>query len=205
MKKIVFGTTNKRKVEDLQNVINKMNLEYEVLSMDDIGWDRGEIVEDGNSIQQNSLIKAKAILSFCHDHNICYPIITDDSGLFVDALDGDPGIYTARYADDEIALNPELPKYQCVLKLLRELNGNENRSASLRCCVTTMFTSGIYYQEFGKSDGTISNEVIGELKKPYFYSVFILNNTNVPFSQLSDEEWENTYRSDAFRRSLKRL
>lgn len=205
MKKIVFGTTNKRKVEDLQNVINKMNLDYEVLSMDDIGWDRGEIVEDGNSIQQNSLIKAKAILSFCHDRNICYPIITDDSGLFVDALDGAPGIYTARYADDEINLNPDLPKYQCVFKLLSELNGKENRSASLRCCVTTMLPSGIYYQDFGKSDGTISNEVIGELKKPYFYSVFILNNTNVPFSQLSEEEWENTYRSDAFRRSLKRL
>ena len=126
--KLIFGTTNKRKVEDLQNIINEMNLDIEVISMEDIGWDRGEIDENGSTIEENSLIKAKAILSFCHDHNIDYPIMTDDAGLFVDALNGEPGIYTARYADDELALDPSLPKHQCVVKLLRKLNGEENRA-----------------------------------------------------------------------------
>ena len=128
--KIIFGTTNKRKVEDLQNTINKMNLDIQVLSMADIGWDRGEIEENGSTIEENSLIKAKSILSFCKEHNIDYPIMTDDAGLFVDALNGEPGVYTARYADDEIALNPELPKYQCVIKLLRKLNNENNRNAT---------------------------------------------------------------------------
>lgn len=89
--KIIFGTTNKRKTEDLQNTINEMNLDIQVLSMEDIGWDRGEIDEPGSTIEENSLIKAKAILSFCQDHNIYYPILTDDSGLFIDALNGEPG------------------------------------------------------------------------------------------------------------------
>ena len=62
--KLIFGTTNKRKVEDLQNIINEMNLDIEVISMEDIGWDRGEIDENGSTIEENSLIKAKAILSF---------------------------------------------------------------------------------------------------------------------------------------------
>ena len=88
--KLIFGTTNKRKVEDLQNTINKMNLDIEVLSMEDIGWDRGEIEENGTTIEENSLIKAQAILSFCKDHNINYPIMADDAGLFRLRLPGYP-------------------------------------------------------------------------------------------------------------------
>lgn len=203
--KLIFGTTNKRKVEDLQNIINEMNLNIEVVSMEDIGWDRGEIDENGSTIEENSLIKAQAILSFCHDHNIDYPIMTDDAGLFVDALNGKPGIYTARYADDELALDSSLPKYQCVAKLLREMNGVQNRNAKYRCCVTSMMPNGDYHQEIGESEGKIANEIIGELKKPYFYSVFILNGTNVAFNELKGEELDNTYRYNALRKSLKRF
>ena len=203
--KLIFGTTNKRKVEDLQNIIDEMKLDIEVVSMEDIGWNRGEIDEYGSTIEENSLIKAQAILSFCSEHNIKYPIMTDDAGLFVDALNGEPGIYTARYADDEIQLNHELPKYQCVIKLLRNLNNNENRNAKYRCCVTIMMPNGEYYQEFGESEGTIAKDIIGELKKPYFYSIFILNGTKVAFNQLKGEELENTYRYNALRKSLKRF
>lgn len=203
--KLIFGTTNKRKTEDLQSIINEMNLEIEVVSMEDIGWDRGEIDETGTTIEENSLIKAQAILSFCQDHDIHYPIMTDDAGLFVDALNGEPGIYTARYADDELELDPSLPKYQCVVKLLRNMNGEENRKAKYRCCVTCMMPNGDYYQEIGESEGTIANDIIGELKKPYFYSVFILNDTNVAFNDLKGEELDNTYRYNAIRKSLKRF
>lgn len=203
--KIIFGTTNKRKVEDLQNTINKMNLDIQVLSMADIGWDRGEIDENGSTIEENSLIKAQSILDFCKEHNIDYPIMTDDAGLFVDALNGEPGVYTARYADDEIALDPELPKYQCVVKLLRKLNDESNRNATYRCCVTTMMQTGEYHQELGESKGTIAKAIIGELSKPYFYSVFILKGTNVAFNKLNTEELDETYRYSALRKSLKRL
>ena len=203
--KIIFGTTSKRKVEDLQNTIKKMNLDIQVLSMSDIGWDRGEIDENGSTIEENSLIKAQSILDFCKEHNIDYPIMTDDAGLFVDALNGEPGVYTARYADDEIALDPELPKYQCVVKLLRKLNNESNRNATYRCCVTTMMPTGEYHQELGESKGTIAKEIIGELSKPYFYSVFVLNGTNVAFNKLNSEELDNTYRYSALQKSLKRI
>ena len=203
--KLIFGTTSKRKVEDLQNTINKMKLDIQVLSMADIGWDRGEIDENGSTIEENSLIKAQSILDFCKEHNIDYPIMTDDAGLFVDALNGEPGVYTARYADDEIALDPELPKYQCVVKLLRKLNNESNRNATYRCCVTTMMSNGEYHQELGESKGTIAKEIIGELNKPYFYSVFVLNGTNLAFNKLNSEELDETYRYSALRKSLKRF
>ena len=146
-----------------------------------------------------------SILSFCNDHNIQYPIMTDDAGLFVDALNGEPGIYTARYADDELSLDPTLPKHQCVVKLLRNLNGEENRKAKYRCCVTSMMHNGEYHQELGESEGTIAKDIIGELKKPYFYSVFVLNGTDVAFNKLKGEELDNTYRYNALRKSLKRF
>ena len=203
--KLIFGTTNKRKVEDLQNIINEMNLDIEVISMEEIGWNRGEIEENGLTIEENSLIKAKAILDFCKYYNIQYPILTDDSGLFVDALNGEPGIYTARYADDELTLNPDLPKYQCVVKLLRNLNNKENRNAKYRSCVTCMLPNGDYKQEFGESNGSIAKEIIGELKKPYFYSVFMLEGTNVAFNKLKGEELYNTYRYNALKKSLKKF
>ena len=203
--KIIFGTTNKRKTEDLQNIINELNLNIEVLSMEDIGWDRGEIEENGSTIEENSLIKAQAILSFCKEQDINYPIMTDDAGLFVEVLNGEPGIYTARYADDELFDNPELPKHQCVIKLLRKLNGENNRNAKYRCCVTIMYPNGDYQQEVGESKGTIAKEILGELKKPYFYSVFILDNTNVAFNELNNEQLQNTYRYNAIRKSLNRI
>lgn len=203
--KVIFGTTNNRKTEDLQNIINKLNLDMQVLSMADIGWDRGEIEENGATIEENSLIKASAIYDYCYENNIAYPIITDDAGLFCEALSGAPGIYTARYGDDELAINPELPKYQCVIKLLRDLNNVDNRKASYKCCVTCMMPDGTYFQEVGESKGKIAEEIIGELKKPYFYSVFVLDGYDKAFSDLSNEELDDTYRYEALKKALVKI
>ena len=202
---VIFGTTSDRKKNDLQNIINQLGLEIQVLSMDDIGWNRGDIIEDGSTIEENSLIKAMAIRSFCNDNNIHMPIITDDAGLFVESLDNKPGVFTSRYGDDELALNPLLPEYQCVLKLLRELKDIKNRNAVYRCCVTIMLPDGSSYQKFGKSNGTIAENIIGDLTKPYFYSVFILHGTMVAFNQLKGEELDNTYRYQALKESLHSL
>ena len=203
--KLIFGTTSKRKTEDLQNIIDEMNLDIEVVSMEDIGWDRGEIEEDGSTIEENSLIKAQAIVSFCKDHNIDYSIITDDAGLFVDVLNGAPGIYTSRYADDELELDPSLPKYQCIIKLLREMNNEKNRNANYKCCVTVMHPNGDYYQIVGESKGKVATEIVGEIKPPYFYSIFILDGTNVPFKDLDGEQLKHTYRYNALREALKKI
>ena len=203
--KLIFGTTNKRKIEDLQNIINELNMDIEVLSMEDIGWDRGEIEEDGITIEENSLIKAFAISDFCKDHNLNYPIITDDTGLYVDSLNGEPGIYTVRYADDEIALNPELPKCQSVIKLYRNLEGKENRDATFRCCVTTMMPDGEFFQEYGESRGYIKEELPNEFKKPYHYCVFVLKELDKVFNTLTQDELSDTFRYKALRKSLKKI
>lgn len=93
--KTIFGTTNKRKIDNLLNIINSNQLNVEVLTLSDIGWDLGDIDENGSTLEENSLIKAKAIYKFCQNNNINYHILTDDSGLFVEVLNGEPVIYTA--------------------------------------------------------------------------------------------------------------
>ena len=108
--KVIFATTSRRKIQDLIDIIEEDNLNLEILTMKDIGWNIGEIEETGKTLQENSLIKAKAVHKYCLEQGIKYPIIADDTGLFVDALKGEPGIYTARYADEERKKDPSLPQ-----------------------------------------------------------------------------------------------
>lgn len=203
--KVIFGTTNERKVEDLRNQIQALGLNLEVIGMHDIGWNLGDIDENGLTIEENSLIKANAIHDFCLQNNIEYPIITDDAGLFCEALNGEPGIFTGRYADEEIKANPELPKHQCVIKLLNNMKEIVNRAAAYRCVVTCMFTDGTYFQEIGESTGMIAEDIIGQLKKPYFYSIFILDGYNKAFSELEASELKDTYRYQAMKKVLTKL
>lgn len=203
--KIIFGTTNKRKVSDLMGVIKELNLDIEVLSLSDINWNLGEIEETGQTIEENSLIKAKAIYDFCLEKNINYPIITDDAGLFVHHLNGEPGVYTARYADKELADNKELPKYYGVIKLLNKLNGIENRDAIYQCCVTCMMPDGTYFQEIGESKGRIVEEIIGELTRPYFYSVFLVNEFSKVINELNSNELQQTFRFKALKKVFTKL
>ena len=202
---IIFGTTNERKTEDIVNIIKKLGLDIKVKSLADIGWDRGEIEENGSSLEENSLIKACAIYDFCKDNNISYPIITDDSGLFVESLNGEPGVYTGRYAEQELKQDPTLPKYECINKLLRKLNGISNRNAYYKCVLTCMSTDGTYFQEFGISKGEIAESITEPLKKPYFYSVFKLLNSDKTFNLLSEQELNNSYRYNALNKVLTKL
>lgn len=130
--KIVLASQNKKKIKELRAILSEtMGEELEVLSLADVGiFD--DIVEDGNSFAENSLIKARAAAASG------YIGIADDSGLSVDALDGAPGIFSARYAGEhgnDAANNA---------KLLRELDGlpPEKRTAAFVCAVSCVFPDG---------------------------------------------------------------
>ena len=202
---LIFGTTNERKTEDLRNIVKELGLNIEIKSLKDISWDRGDIEETGSTLEENSLIKAKAIHDFCIDNNISYPVLSDDAGLFVESLNGEPGIYTGRYADEELKKDPSLPKYECINKLLKKLNGISNRKAYYKCIVTCMYPDGTYFQDSGVSYGKIGEQIVEPIKKPYFYSIFKLANTNKTFNLLTEEELSDTYRYNAMRKVLKNI
>ena len=110
--------------------------------------------------------------------------------------------FSAQEADDELAVDSSLPKHQCLYKLLRLLNGEQNRKAEYRCAVTLMDSNGKYKQIVESSKGFIDTKINEPIKKPYFYSLFVDAETKKPFNTLTSEELGNTYRYKALTKAF---
>ena len=117
MKRIVFATNNQHKLQEIRDILGSG---YEVVSLKEIGCDV-DIPETGNTLEENALQKAQYV--YDHYHLSCF---ADDTGLEVEALNGAPGVYSARYAGD--AHNSEAN----MQKLLQDMEGMENRKARFR-------------------------------------------------------------------------
>ena len=97
---IIYGTSNKNKVASMRKILEENNANAQLYTLADIGFNQ-EIIEDGSTFEENSRIKADAIKKFCNENNIKDKIIiTDDAGLCIDKLNGEPGVYSARYAGE---------------------------------------------------------------------------------------------------------
>ena len=129
--KVVLASRNKKKIRELETLLSTLtSQDVEVLSLDDIGY-TDEILEDGSSFIENALIKAAVPAS------LGYIGIADDSGLMVDALNGAPGIYSARYGLGHEASDEDRYRY-----LLNKLGDEKNRSARFVCCICCRYSAG---------------------------------------------------------------
>lgn len=145
--KIVAATTNKGKVREFKEILAGAGCD--VVSMHDIGID-ADVEETGSTFKENALIKAKAISMLCE-----YPVLADDSGLCVEALDGAPGIYSARFAGED-ATDEDRNK-----KLLEMLDGKDNRRAEYVSAVALVLPDGQEIVTEGKVEGEILKEEHG--------------------------------------------
>ena len=145
---IVIATRNKGKLREFRSIL--ADAYDDILSLADFD-DIPDIEETGLSFRENALIKAKAT-----SDSLGMDAIGDDSGLVVDALDGAPGIYSARYAGDG-ASDDENNK-----KLLSELKGEKNREARFVCCIALVLTDGTREFFEGECCGQIIQEKRGE-------------------------------------------
>lgn len=146
--KIVAATTNKGKIREFQEILECLG--YEVVSMHDEGIDV-EVEETGSTFEENALIKARAVALLCD-----YPVIADDSGLCVDALDGAPGIYSARFAGDDAN------DYDRNVKLLEVMDGMENRRAQYVAAIAYIGADGMEITTEGIIEGEILHEEHGK-------------------------------------------
>ena len=148
--KIVVASNNSHKIAEIEAFLRKYRPSAELMSLSDIGF-TDEIVEDGKTFEENALIKAHAVSKFG------YISIADDSGLMVDALDGAPGIYSARFAGEpcDDAKNNE--------KLLHELDGlaREKRGAKFVSVIACVLPSGKEIVARGECRGEILTEYRG--------------------------------------------
>ena len=187
--KMIYGTSNANKVKDIQAIIEANGEKWNVISLKDIGFSE-EIEENGKTFEENSEIKAKAVKEFCDKNNIEYDIITtDDAGLCVDCLNGEPGVYSARYTGSHSASQEEI-----LNKLLQniEKTGDRERKAKFVCVLTSFLKDGSEIVSKGECLGTIAQD-IKKLGGLTFSPVFIPNGYNVPMSELSAEEYENAH------------
>lgn len=149
MIKVVLATRNKNKVNELKTFFKELSdLDITVLSLDDIGY-YGEIEENGNTFEENAIAKASV------PARLGYIGIADDSGLCVDALDGAPGVYSARYSGGDDEANNDL--------LLEQLEGKSDRGAKYVCAIACVFPD--HSKDFtvrGECYGRILTERHGE-------------------------------------------
>jgi len=175
MKKIILASNNKHKIEEFRSIF----ADCEVLALKDIGFN-GEIVEDGKTFVENSLIKARTVFMFLKEKGIVASVIADDSGLCVPALNGEPGIHSARYSgdhDDKANRN----------KLLKKLLNKKDRTAYFSCTLVELFSESDYIIAEGRTYGTISKEEKG--KTDFGYDcLFLSDDLGKTFGEATSEE-----------------
>lgn len=200
--RMIYGSSNINKVKDIKSIIKAHGADIEVISLKDIGFTE-EIIEDGKTFEENSEIKAIAVKQFCDKNQIKYDIITtDDAGLCVDCLDGEPGVYSARYSGEHATQEENLDK---LLKNI-EKTGDTQRNAKFVCVLTTFLKDGTKIVSRGECKGKIAKEAkrLGGLT---YSPVFIPEGYDVPMSELSAEEYEkaHNHRDKAFSKLLEQI
>tara|TARA_B100001057_G_scaffold303296_2_gene303507 strand:+ start:1841 stop:2437 length:597 start_codon:yes stop_codon:yes gene_type:complete len=169
--KIVFATNNPNKLKEIQSLIPK---EIEIISLNEIGCNV-DIPETGDTLEANAFQKAHYIKD-----NFNYDCFADDTGLEIDELNGDPGVYSARYAGPERNANANMNK------VLNELKGKKNRKAQFRTAIALILKGEEHLFE-GKVEGYISKEKQGN--EGFGYDpIFIPENDILSFAQMSMQE-----------------
>lgn len=170
MKKLVFATHNLHKLEEIRNILKN----YEVVGLPDIGCHE-DIVEDADDLQGNAKIKADFVTS--NFHLDCF---ADDTGLEVEALGGAPGVYSARYAGEGCSYHDN------VVKLLKALDGIENRKARFRTVIALNINGEQHFFE-GVVNGKILTEEHGDGGFGYD-PIFQPDGYDLSFSEMKMEE-----------------
>ncbi len=151
--KIVAATNNKHKVRELTALFESQDTE--LVTLKEINF-TDEIIENGSTFLENARIKAMTV------HKATgLPCIADDSGLCVDALDGEPGIYSARYASDNDENSDDLKNNEKLLSKLDQVPENE-RTARFVSALCFIDADGTEVSAIGKCEGIITREARGE-------------------------------------------
>ena len=171
--KFVLASKNQKKLVEMNAILSQLGIE--VCSEADAGVDV-EVEETGSTFEENSLLKARAVMEASG-----LPAVADDSGLCVDALNGAPGVYSARYG------GPELDDTGRYRLLLENLRGQSPRTARFVSVITCCFPNGDVLTARGECPGTIALAPMGEGGFGYD-PVFFLPEKKKTFAQLTAEE-----------------
>ena len=196
MRKLVLATRNIGKVREFERLLQEYASDIQVLGLNEFP-DMPDVEETGDSFEANSLLKASTVAEYTN-----LPALADDSGLCVDALNGDPGIFSARYAGihgDDVANNN---------KLLSEMKDKNDKSAQFKCVVTLVIptpTGTKVIVESGSVAGVIVDEARGESGFGYD-PIFMPVGSNRTFGEFEHGEKDKiSHRGQALRKIAPRI
>ena len=172
--KILIATHNKHKLKEMARILEPMG--YEVVTDADLGFELTEVEENGETFLDNARIKSE---SGCKESGL--PCIADDSGLCVDALGGEPGVFSARYSGEH---GDDEANNQKLLKNLESV-ATEERTARFECAICVSFPDGNEITAEGRCEGYIGYEKRGSNGFGYD-PLFMVGDKS--FAQLSAEE-----------------
>ncbi len=178
---IILATNNKHKVNELKDILDYQDIK----SLQDLNLDI-EIIENGVTFEQNSLIKAQAIAKLYPDDII----IADDSGICVDVLGGAPGVYSARFSNAK-----ENTDYNNNLKLLKELENEENREAKFVCCICCVIPNKEPLFFRGELKGRVNTKL--GTKEGFGYDPLFIVNDKLVSDMTSEEKNKISHRAIA--------
>lgn len=174
----ILSTGNPGKLAEMKNIMNSLNLNIVLKSKTEIGIFE-DVEETGETFEENALLKAQDIMG-----KTGKPAIADDSGLMVDALDGEPGVFSARYAGEN-KTDPERVEY--LLERLSEVNEGTERTARFVSVIACMFPSGVKIICRGECEGLITKRARGNNGFGYD-PVFFVEEMGKTFAEMSGEE-----------------
>jgi XTP/dITP diphosphohydrolase len=170
---LVIATRNKGKTREIENILK--NFPIAIKNLDDFG-PIPEVEEDGETFDDNAYKKASFTARV-----LGFPALADDSGLLVEALNGEPGVYSARYAGVNATDQENLAK------LLEEIKNEDNRKASFKCVLSLAMPTGAALTYEASCEGEILSEPVGNNGFGYD-PVFYYPELNKTFAQLTIEE-----------------
>lgn len=193
MKKIIFATGNNKKMEEVRMIM--AGLKAEIISLKQAGI-KADIEENGNSFEENAIIKAKAVMEMTGQI-----VLADDSGLEVDYLNKEPGIYSARYAGEN---TPYPIKNQMIIDRLKGV-AEEKRTARFVCVIAAAFPDGSVITKRGTLEGRIGYQEKGEYGFGYD-PIFYIPEYQCTTAQLTPEQKNKlSHRGEALRKMKEKL
>lgn len=179
---ILFATKNPGKYAEFVAAFHKFSPQTSIISLADLDYQIPDCIETGATFEQNALLKARHARSHLHGNDKNLIIIADDSGMEIEALNGEPGVFTRRWNGREMS-DQEIVDY-----CLKKLEGKTNRRAQYTTCLVVNFPNGREEVIFGKNSGVILTKPHKEsrLKGMPFRELFFVPELNMMFHEVRE-------------------
>ena len=179
---ILFATRNPGKHAEFVAAFHKFSPQTSIISLADLDYQIPDCIETGTTFEQNTLLKARHTRNHLHENDENLIIIADDSGMEIDALNGEPGVFTRRWNGHEMS-DQEVVDY-----CLNKLEGKTNRRAQYTTCLVINLPNGREEVIFGKNSGVILTKPHKEsrLKGMPFRELFFIPELNIMFHEVRE-------------------